>query len=38
MLEDSGFADVVIGPAADIFGGTAGEEWLLRLRDSPVRR
>jgi hypothetical protein len=26
MLEDSGFADVLIGPAADTFGGAAGEE------------
>ena len=26
MLEDSGFADVQIGPAADTFGGAAGEE------------
>ena len=26
MLEDSGFADVVIGPAVDIFSGTAGED------------
>jgi hypothetical protein len=26
MLEDSGFTGVVIGPATDIFGGTAGED------------
>ena len=26
MLEDSGFADVRIGPAVDTFGGAAGEE------------
>jgi hypothetical protein len=26
MLEDSGFTDVLIGPAADTFGGAAGEE------------
>jgi len=26
MLEDSGFGDVVIGPAVDVFGGTAGED------------
>jgi hypothetical protein len=25
MLEDSGFTDVVIGPAADTFGGASGE-------------
>jgi hypothetical protein len=25
MLEDAGFADVRIGPAADTFGGAAGE-------------
>ena len=26
MLEDVGFVDVQIGPAADTFGGAAGEE------------
>jgi hypothetical protein len=26
MLEDTGFIDVVIGPAADTFGGATGEE------------
>jgi len=26
MLEDSGFAEVVIGPGVDAFGGAAGEE------------
>ena len=26
MLEDSGFVDVSIGPAADTFGGAVGEE------------
>jgi hypothetical protein len=26
MLEDGGFAEVQIGPAADTFGGAAGEE------------
>ena len=26
MLEDSGFADVTIGPPSDAFGGTAGED------------
>ena len=26
MLEDSGFAGVTIGPAADTFGGATGEE------------
>ena len=26
MLEDVGFVDVEIGPAADTFGGAAGEE------------
>ena len=26
MLEESGFADVVIGPAADTFGGADGEK------------
>jgi hypothetical protein len=26
MLEDSGFTSVTIGPPADNFGGTAGEE------------
>jgi hypothetical protein len=26
MLEDSGFTNVTIGPPADNFGGTAGEE------------
>jgi hypothetical protein len=25
MLEDTGFADVQIGPAADTFGGATGE-------------
>lgn len=25
MLEDSGFADVTIGPAVDTFGGARGE-------------
>jgi len=25
LLEDSGFADVVIGPAVDTFGGAGGE-------------
>jgi hypothetical protein len=25
MLEDSGFADVAIGPAVDTFGGARGE-------------
>ena len=26
MLEETGFVDVVIGPAADTFGGAGGEE------------
>jgi hypothetical protein len=26
MLDDSGFVDVEIGPAADTFGGATGEE------------
>ena len=26
MLEDAGFVDVEIGPAADTFGGAVGEE------------
>ena len=26
MLEDVGFADVQVGPAADTFGGAAGED------------
>jgi hypothetical protein len=26
VLEGSGFGDVVIGPAVDVFGGTAGED------------
>ena len=26
MLEDTGFVDVRIGPAADTFGGATGEE------------
>jgi len=26
MLEDSGFVDVKVGPAADTFGGASGEE------------
>jgi hypothetical protein len=26
MLEDTGFVDVQVGPAADTFGGASGEE------------
>jgi hypothetical protein len=26
MLEDAGFVDIRIGPAADTFGGAAGED------------
>ena len=26
MLEDTGFTDVTVGPAADTFGGATGEE------------
>ena len=26
MLEDSGFVDLKVGPAADTFGGASGEE------------
>ena len=26
MLEDTGFTDIVVGPAVDTFGGAGGEE------------